>query len=334
MADKQTFSIQTQTGSKDVQIRTYTTDDFPGIVNLQNTTYPDMLGTIEDYIQSEKQRDPKIKFQRWVAVVEEQIVGAGLYDQHLWSYHPQKFWLAGGVLPEYQRQGLGAVLYDRVMAGLVPFDPIELRVNVREDFAQSLRFFEKRGFVEHMREGESHLEVMTFDPAPYAGLEDKLHAGGIEIRTCRELKTDPDRDHKMYDMEWELLQDVPGSEDFTRVPFEKWCEDIIEDPLFLPDAYFVALDGGEYVGMSNLWDDRATDALNTGLTGVKRSHRRRGIATALKVRAIAYARVHGHPLIKTGNEVNNRPMLSINERLGFVRQPDWITLRNVLREEE
>lgn len=333
MTDKQTFSIQTQSGSKDVEIRTYTTDDFPGIVNLQNTTYPDMPGTVEDYIQGEKQRDPKIKFQRWVAVVEEQIVGAGLYDQRLWSYHPQKFWLAGGVLPEYQRQGLGTVLYDRIMAGLAPFDPIELRVNVREDLPQGVRFFEKRGFVEHMREGESHLDVMAFDPAPYAGLGDKLHAEDIEIRTCRELENDPDRDHKMYDMEWELLQDVPGSEDFTRVPFEKWHEDIVGDPLFLPDAYFVALDGGEYVGMSNLWADRATDALNTGLTGVKRSHRRRGIATALKVRAIAYARAHEHPLIKTGNEVNNRPMLSINERLGFVRQPDWITQRKVLREE-
>ncbi len=62
----------------------------------------------------------------------------------------------------------------------------------------------------------------------------------------------------------------------------------------------MAVDGDEYVGMSNLWDDRASDALYTGLTGVKRSHRRRGIATALKVRAIAYARAHRSPAHQDG----------------------------------
>ncbi len=80
------------------------------------------------------------------------------------------------------------MLYDKVIEGLEPFDPIELNVNVRSDKPQGLRFFEKRGFSEHMREGESHLDVMAFDPAPYDGLEDKLRREGIEIKTLRELE--------------------------------------------------------------------------------------------------------------------------------------------------
>ena len=316
-----------------MEIRTTTRDDFPGIVSLHNTVYPDMLATVDDYIGDEKNRDPKCKFQRWVAVQDGQIIGTGAYLQELWVYHPQKFKLTGEVLPQYQRCGIGAALYDRIMEGLAPFEPIELRVQVRGDHPQSVRFFEKRGFSEHMRDRESHLDVMAFDPTPYEGLEDKLHAQGIEIKTFRQLESDSDRDRKVYDLEWELLEDVPDSADLTQVPYDRWHKDIIESPLFLRDGYFVAIDSGQYVGMSNLWDNRGSDALDTGLTGVVRSYRCRGIATALKVRAIAYALAHGHPVIKTGNEVNNRPMLSINERLGFVPRPEWITLRKVLRDE-
>ena len=37
------------------------------------------------------------------------------------------------------------------------------------------------------------------------------------------------------------------------------------------------------------------------------------------------------PLIKTWNNSGNRPILAINERLGFVRQPAWIQFRKVLQ---
>src|SRR5262249_28262313 len=65
-------------------------------------------------------------------------------------------------------------------------------------------------------------------------------------------------------------------------------------------------------------------------TGVLREYRRRGIAMALKLRAILYAKSAGYSRIKTWNEQGNRPMLSINEALGFIKQPAWIAFAKKL----
>jgi hypothetical protein len=45
----------------------------------------------------------------------------------------------------------------------------------------------------------------------------------------------------------------------------------------------------------------------------------------LKLATIAYAREQGATEIRTWNDVHNVEMLAINDRLGFVRQPAWLT---------
>jgi GNAT superfamily N-acetyltransferase len=63
-----------------------------------------------------------------------------------------------------------------------------------------------------------------------------------------------------------------------------------------------------------------TERLVTAITGVVPSHRRRGIATALKVTSLQQAQKLGTHAVKTDNEENN-PMYQINRRLGFMLQP-------------
>jgi predicted GNAT superfamily acetyltransferase len=101
----------------------------------------------------------------------------------------------------------------------------------------------------------------------------------------------------------------------------------------MADAFFVAIDrDGRWVGMSNL--ERSLEDPSfvwQGLTGTRREDRGRGIAMALKLRTVAYAQKMGVDHIKTWNDQRNRPMLSINEAMGFEKQPAWIAIELALR---
>jgi GNAT superfamily N-acetyltransferase len=305
--------------------------EYEAVVAVHNATNPGYADTPGEWRHFDEVRDPKHKFQRYVALTNGQIVGFANYFQPGWAFHPRKFGVSVSVHPECQGRGIGSALYDTVMEALAPFEPLLVRTRTREDWARGVRFILDRGFVEDMREWESHLDVAAFDPAPFAGAERKMREHGIEIKSMVELADDPDRDRKIYELDIDVARDVPSPDPFTPMEFERFHEMVFKNPGLIPDAWLVAVDGDEYVGVSTLWKSEASADLFNGLTGVRRDHRRKGIALGLKLRNIAYAKSIGAPVIKTWNESNNRAMLGINEALGFAKQPAWVNYHKDLK---
>lgn len=302
-------------------------DHYQGIADVINALYPEQNTSALDIDAGEKQRDPNFKSQRWVAIEEDQVVGTGSYNQSNWFAHPQKFILSINVRPEHQGHGIGSMLYETIMDGLCPFNPIALRVYVTDDRPQSKRFLGKRGFQDVIRDIRSELNVQNFDISRYAGLEDRFRKSGIEIKTLPELEDDPERNQKLYDLDWEISLSVPGdlAAGIGRRGLEKYVEYAITGPYVLPEGFFVAVKGDEYIGLSHLLLSQKGISLYQGLTGVKPQYRRQGIGLALKIRAITYAQVHGYVRIKAENDSKNIPMLAMNKRLGYVQKPDLIT---------
>jgi GNAT superfamily N-acetyltransferase len=72
------------------------------------------------------------------------------------------------------------------------------------------------------------------------------------------------------------------------------------------------------------------EGLVSSLTAVKPEYHHQGIALALKLRVIAYAKEHDKPYIKTWNDSPNQAMIVLKERLDFVRQIGWIIYRKTL----
>jgi GNAT superfamily N-acetyltransferase len=311
-----------------MNIRVFAADDYPAIVNIHRSLsiqWPEQPRTPEGWAEADRLRNPEYCFQRWVAVIDGKVAGFGSYAQYSVDYHPQRFYVNVEVSPSYQRRGIGAALYDRIMAELQALDPRVLRADAFTNLPEGFRFLQKRGFYEAFRETPVHLDVATFDPSPYAGLEAKLLSKGIAVKTLREMESDPGRDRKMYDLYWEVTEDVPQEDPrIERQGFDEWLTWGLLDPTILPDAYLVAVCGDEYVGLSEWAKDPDNDVLLGGLLGVRRAYRKQGIALAMTLGAIAYASEHDHPVLKTCTAIQNLPMQALFNRLGFARDPEWL----------
>lgn len=228
--------------------------------------------------------------------------------------------------------GLARTLYEAALGALASHQPTALETYVREGEAW-LGFFEGLGFGELERMWESHLDVQRFDPAMWEGALVRAAEAGLSLRPLADLPATEATQRLLYDLTTRLLLDVPFSEPPTLWPLEVWRERVWGSPYFLPEGFFLAFDRsdpGRPVGLSELYRTERPGWLSTGLTGVGRAYRRQGVALALKVRAASYAKAQGMLVITTRNHTTNGAMLGINERLGFARQPAWITLKKTL----
>lgn len=321
-------------------IRPFSAADYDAVVAAANSAYADATGqpllpiSIADTREADAERPDHIKFGRWVAEVNGRVVGAAEYDQDAVRYHPHKYWVDVYVAREFQRQGIGTALYTQMLASLKQHDPLVARCAIRDDQIHSLAFLQQHGWHEAARMWESYLDLTTFDPTLFAGVEQRMRALGIEIKTLPELADDPNRDRKLYDLVWEIRQDMPSLDPATRPSFEQFVAERLGDKRLIPEAYFVAVHQDVYVGLNNGYHDDSDDRLiHIGQTGVARSWRGRGVAWALKLHGLSYAKAQGYTTVRTTNESTNGSVLAINERLGFTKQPAWIDLIKPFREE-
>lgn len=312
----------------DVLIRPFEERDYPATVSVGNSVYSDYPWSVEEARHEDARYDGTHLIQRrFVAEVPTgRIVASAEFHHTSGMYHPRKFWLDIAVHPEFQRRGIGERLYATLIGTLAPFEPLVLWTGVRETFDQSIRFMTKRGFQESRRAWESRLDVASFDPAPFEAHAREAVKDLQIVTVAEERERDPDWLGKVYDLHTEVNADVPRVEAYTPVTLDEYANHLLKYPGYLPEAHFLVKDGDRYVTESFMFrSEQLPGVLYQGLTGTRRDYRGRGLALALKLRTIAFARAYGAREIRTWNDTLNAPMLRINTKLGFVRQPAWIT---------
>ncbi len=309
-------------------IREFTADDYAAIAEISNAIYPDYRYSADEIRYDDEHFDKtKYIFKRYVAEMSRRVAGYAEYNHVPHMFHPQKFWVFVGVHPDFQRRGIGTALYTKILSDLVAHRAVRAFASAREDYPRSVAFLQKHGFSEIRRTWESRLNVSTFDLHRFAPYAEKFSSHGLTITTlAEERERDPQCLRKLHELYVAIMEDVPHPDQYTPVDFEHFLRYNVEHPDAIAEGYFIAKDGEHYIGLSNLRrsKDEPKD-LYQGLTGVRREYRGKGVAMALKLKTIEYARAHGYEIIKTWNDSTNVGMLAINTKLGFVRQPAWIT---------
>lgn len=233
-------------------------------------------------------------------------VGAGLVAP---SDSQGRLFLAVRVLPEARRQGIGSALCERLVEHARRIEPEWLSGQVSEAEPESIAWAERRGFEEYGRQVELVLTLSGNEQLPDP-------ADGIEVV---ELTTE--RYDAAYELTREAWADLPTEVPVEAPSYDVWLEEEIPGPIA-----FIAVDQGEVVGFAALLD-RGPGRLEHGLTATRRSHRRRGIATALKRTEIAWAAANGYHELITFTQDQNEGMQAINLALGYLPLPAWISMR-------
>ncbi len=293
---------------------------YKAYVDVFNAAHLEVARAVADVQHLDKTRGSDEILGRWLVEVGGLVVGLVEYESPRNSPKPDAYEVRYRVRPGFEGHvpTMWAFLMDKVLR----LNPKELQTHGREDW-EEYRFYLTQGFAEVDRRWDSALDLSSFDPAP---LERSL-AKDIQIKPLSEL---PYREEAFqrawYDLEIELLRDVPFSEPLVPWTFEVWRQRHVEDPNLLPEGYFVALESEQMVGLTMLFKSNRPQTLQTGLTGVLKSHRRKGLALALKLQAAEFAKAYGARYIRTSNHQVNHPMLAINEAMGFVKEPATVFL--------
>ena len=284
----------------------------------------------ELWLRVRQKFDESRYFRRHYVVENEnkQIIAYGAVEQTIYLPKYRLLLLADA---QWLKRGAGDLLLDRLMEDLREGQAITVSCRQYASETELVSLLESRGFEETSRMLDLRLDVADVDVSTMTRFEDQ----GISISTFADERVRDARCvEKLYELTTLLSQDDPARGPFVPPAYNAreallW----LEMPYVLPEAYFIAKRGDEYIGISDVsLFEALPGSLTQGFTGVKREYRRRGLATALKLHGIAYAQSHGYRIIQSFNKPQQTAIRALNEKLGFQVQFENLVLEKCLRE--
>lgn len=314
-------------------------DDAEAVAELENRAWAaDGLAyrTSPELVRHELRTLPGFDLDRDLVLAEAEgrLVGLARHHREVESDGTPVHTLRGVVDPAVRRRGLGRLLLDRnlerarVVAATA--DPSGLRppvasVWLADTEVGGIALVERAGF----RPVRSFFEMVrpNLDDLPSVELP-----AGLELRPAT-----PATARRIIEADAEAFRDHWGHTELT----EEEVRSVLDDPETDLGLWQVAWDGDEVAGVVIVLVREAENRLLgrrrgwLDSVGVRRPWRRRGLATALMVRAMEALRARGLEEAVLGVDADNPSgALGLYERLGFRRTMRFVVYRRPLGEVE
>ena len=300
--------------------------EFKELARIDNLVNHDSVAHPDEDKNEWSIRDKSIFRDRILLYKDNDVIGVIYYSQGR-DENKQTAFFTLHLDPQYNDKGYRKLLYDKMIEKVKIFNCNKLHTSIYNhpnyDKIKELINNEKFELVQTNR--EYCCDIKNIDINKYKPLIEKLESDGIQFFDSKKQMLDfPNHFKKLEELEWEIEQDIPIPDGIkhTRLPYKHWKKLCLD---FYNNSYgvdMVAVYKHKYVGSTDISVFHKSEPHKgwTGSLGVLKEFRRKGLATALKIKAIEVLLRKGVTQLRTDNEENN-PMYKINVALGFKPVP-------------
>ena len=316
----------------DLELRPATLDDAAFVADVDTAVSPDDSQDPTMLRHYWTMVEPESTVERFIATHGGTEIGYAIRSHTSWAKMPERFGrISFEIRPPSRTAGrldaLVALMEERSIADGTK----KVTIWAWEDDALRVGMLEKRGYREERRERFWELDLVEGRERitkMAAESRARMKKEGIRVLTLAE-DTDPKKFEKLKRMSDEAEADVPTTVPHVTAEMDEFMKRF-DMPGLRRDRSWIARDGDDIVGISQLSYPPVRGVVATDWTGMARKARGRGIARALKCETLMQAISLGIDRVRTDNDSTNAPILHINETMGYTRRHDAVQFLKAL----